>query len=109
MPVTVLAGQELKLDAMTDVELTTAATAAFQYTIVFSLLRDATTLATVTVERDVDSQTATAKVFNEIPNLTWIDSPGAGNFIYTVVITVNGTNIDAADALTRAINAVVVG
>jgi hypothetical protein len=42
--------------------------------------------------------------------MTWVDVPGAGNFVYTVEITVSGTNIATpANALTRAINAVVIG
>jgi hypothetical protein len=109
MPVTVLAGQELKLDAMSEVDLTTTAATSYQYTVTFSLLNGSTTLATVTINRDIDSQTATARTLSETPNLTWTETPGAGTFTYTIVITVTGTNIATADALTRAINTIVVG
>jgi hypothetical protein len=106
LPVIAATGQDVKIDSMSEVEITTASAGSYQYTIVYSLLRDATTLATITVEKDTDSQTAATRVFGEIPNLTWVDTPGAGLFSYTIVITVTGTNIAAADALTRAINAV---
>jgi hypothetical protein len=107
MAVTADAGQSVKIDSMSEVEMTTAAATAYQYTISYSLVRDAaTTLATITIDNDVDSQTATARTLSENPSLTWIDTPGAGTFSYTIVITVTGTNIDTADALTRAINAV---
>ncbi|HYE67733.1 MAG TPA: hypothetical protein VEA58_03925, partial [Anaerovoracaceae bacterium] len=108
LPVTTTAGQNVKLDSMSEVEITTTAAASYQYTIIYSLLNGATTLATVTVEKETDSQAAVAKLFGEIPNLTWVDLPGAGTFTYTISITVTGTNITAADAITRALNAVLI-
>ncbi len=108
LAITATAGQHVKLDSMAEVEITTTAAAAYQYTITYSLLNGATTLATVIVEKVTDSQTANTKLFSEIPNLTWVDSPGAGTFTYTINITVTGTSISDANAVTRALNAVMI-
>jgi hypothetical protein len=103
--VTSAAGQSIKLDSMAEVEITTTAAAVYQYTITYTLFRGVTPLATVTVEKETDSQSVTSKLFGEIPNLTWTDSPGAGTFTYTIVITVTGSNVSNASAITRALNA----
>jgi len=41
--------------------------------------------------------------------MTWIDTPAAGTHTYEIRITVTGTNIVSATALTRALNAVLFG
>ena len=45
----------------------------------------------------------------QAPNMTWIDTPAAGTHTYEIRITVTGTNIVSATALTRALNAVLFG
>jgi hypothetical protein len=42
-------------------------------------------------------------------NTTWIDTPAVGTHTYEIRITVTGTNIVSTTALTRALNAVLVG
>jgi len=108
-PITVTATQSVKIDAMSVVEIITNAAGNYQYTILFDLLRDGGSIASVTIETDNDT-TGTTLAYSEVPSMTWVDVPGAGNFVYTVEITVSGTNIATpANALTRAINAVVIG
>jgi hypothetical protein len=109
LAVTTTTGQTLKLDSMAEVEITTAATAAYQYTINYQLFLDGLSIAAVTVENDIDSQSATARVLGEIPNLTWVDTPAAGSHTYEIRITVTGTNLTSAVALTRALNAISFG
>jgi hypothetical protein len=105
LPITTTTGQSLKLDSMAEVEITTSASANYQYTINYQLYLDGASIAAVTVEKDTDSQTATSRLFGEIPNLTWIDTPAAGSHTYEIRITVTGTNLTSAVALTRALNA----
>ena len=110
LAVTTTAGQSVKLDSMADVEITTTALiGATQYTLTYDLERDGTPIATVTREEEVDQALAIARVFGDIPNETWLDAPAAGAHTYDLVITVTGTNVTAANVLTRALNAVVFG
>ena len=91
---------------MSEVEITTTNSSNFQYTIVYSLFLDGVSIATVTVEKDNDNATANTRLYGEIPNMTWIDTPAAGSHIYEIRITVTGTNLASAVALTRALNAI---
>ncbi|SHJ02701.1 hypothetical protein SAMN02746098_05035, partial [Desulfosporosinus lacus DSM 15449] len=109
LPVTTTTGQTLKLDSMSEVEITTTASTNYQYTINYELFLDGASIATVTVEKDTDSQSATARLFGEIPSLTWIDTPTAGSHTYEIRITVTGTNLTSAVALTRALNVLIFG
>nr|WP_288829280.1 hypothetical protein [uncultured Clostridium sp.] len=93
---------------MAEVEITASSAGNYQYTIVYNLLRSGTIIATVTVEKDNDSTGAT-RLYGEIPNMTWVDTPGAGTFTYSVDITVTGTNVASASTITRALNAIVIG
>ncbi|SPF55833.1 Collagen triple helix repeat protein (fragment) [Candidatus Desulfosporosinus infrequens] len=99
----------MKLDSMAEVEITTTASANYQYTIDYELFLDGSSIATITVEKQTDSQTATSRLFGEIPNMTWIDTPAAGSHTYEIRITVTGTNLTSAVALTRALNAIAFG
>jgi predicted aconitase with swiveling domain len=94
---------------MVEVEVTTSATTPYQYTITYSLFSDGAAISTITVERAEDNVPTTARVLSEIPNITWIDAPTAGVHTYEIRITVTGTNIASAQALTRALNAVIFG
>jgi len=71
----------------------------------FEQFRDGTSLATLTVEQNNDKVALTSRLFSEIPNLTWVDAPSAGSHTYEIRITVTGTNLTSAVALTRALNA----
>ncbi|GLB31782.1 hypothetical protein LAD12857_37050 [Lacrimispora amygdalina] len=93
---------------MAEVEITTSSVGNYQYTIVYDLLRSGTIISTVTVEKDNDSN-GTIRLYGEIPNMTWVDTPGAGTFTYSVDITVTGTNVASASTITRALNAIVIG
>jgi hypothetical protein len=104
------AGQELKIDSVAEVEVTTGAGLPnYQYTITYVLLNGATPLATITAEKDHDQASAASRVYGEILNLTWVDAPTAGAQDYSIQITVTGTNLTSAEALTRALNAVIFG
>ncbi|MBZ9622594.1 NTTRR-F1 domain [Clostridium sp. FP2] len=107
--VTTTSGQSLKLDSMAEVEITTTASANYQYTITYGLFRDGSAIATVTAEKDKDNVSPTSRLLGEIPNLTWVDAPSAGPHTYEIRITVTGTNITSATALTKALNIIIFG
>jgi hypothetical protein len=93
---------------MAEIELTTTAAANYSYTITYELLRGATPISTLTVEKE-DDNTAASRALSEIPSMTWVDTPGAGTFTYSIEITVTGSGISTADAVTRALNAIIFG
>ena len=74
-----------------------------------TLLLDAAPIATVTVEKDHANAASAARLIGEIPNLTWVNSPGVGAHIYRIDITVTGTALVSATANTRALNAIIFG
>ncbi|QGU00156.1 hypothetical protein SYNTR_1562 [Candidatus Syntrophocurvum alkaliphilum] len=90
-----------------EVEVTTTTSTSYDYTITYILHDGTNALATLTIEREDDSGAGVVRVLSEIPNLTWVDLPGAGTTTYEIRITVSGTNIDSAQALIRALNAVI--
>jgi hypothetical protein len=94
---------------MVEVEVTTGVLTPYQYTITYNLFLDGATLATITVEKEEDNVSAAARILSEIPNVTWIDAPTAGVHTYEIRITVTGTNVASARALTRALNTVIFG
>jgi len=97
-------GQSLKIDSMAEVEVTIGPAAAFQYTILYELYADGLPIASVTVEKEHNSAVS-SRVFGEIPNMTWVDAPiAAGSHTYEIFITVTGTTVTSAQALTRAMN-----
>jgi hypothetical protein len=93
---------------MVEVDMTTTALGVYDYAITYELLVDAATVATETID-DAGTSTAIGEPHTEIPNLTWIVVPGAGTHTYNIQITVTGTNIDTADANTRALNGITFG
>jgi hypothetical protein len=107
LPVTVTAAGTLKLDSMSEVDITTAATTAYQYTINYELQRDTGSLAIITVEKDVDNASAAERLLSEIPNMTWVDTLTPGAYTYVINISVTGTNLAGATASTSALNAIV--
>ncbi|WP_315067477.1 hypothetical protein [uncultured Clostridium sp.] len=84
--------------------VTAAALVTYNYTIQFQLLRGGTTIATISINNSDDLTLAASRNLTEIPNLTWSDTPGAGTFTYTVVLTMSSTNINSATTTTRALN-----
>ena len=101
-----LTGQKIKLDSMAEVEITTTNSGTLRYTIGSSLFVDGVSIATVTIEKDHDEASVNTRLYGEIPNITWIDDPVAGSHTYEIRITVTGTNLASAVALTRALNAI---
>jgi hypothetical protein len=94
---------------MADVEITTSTLTPYQYTITYILYVNGTALSTVTIVREEDNVSLAARILDEVPNMTWFDSPAAGTPTYEIRITVAGTNIASAQALTRALNAIIFG
>jgi len=103
LAVTTTTGQRLKIDSMSEVEITVGPTVNFQYTILYQLYFDTNPIASVVVEREQNS-TASSRLFSEIPNMTWVDAPVAGAHTYEIRITVTGTTVTGAVALTRSMN-----
>jgi len=90
---------------MAEIEITTTVSATSQYTILYDLLLDGVSIASVTVEKDQDNASAATRLYGEIPNLTWVDSPSASAHTYRIDVTISGTNIVSPSvALTRALN-----
>ena len=104
--VTSISGETFKLDSMVEVDITVASTAApLVYTITYQLEVDNTLLAETTMDKTFD--TVTGVTYTEIPNLTWVNTPGTtGAHTYEINVGVTGTNIATADAVTRALNAI---
>nr|WP_326493437.1 hypothetical protein [Clostridium estertheticum] len=91
---------------MAEVEITTTVSATSQYTILYSLLKDGTSIASVTIEKDKDFASAATRISGEIPNLTWVDTViDALSHTYSIEVTVSGTGIVSPSvAITRALN-----
>lgn len=116
-PIATLSGDEVKLDSMVELSITTTAIVSVLTLtgITYRLERSTnggafTTLATLDIEPIFPvSTSATTTLF---PNLTWVDRPGVGTHVYRIVIETNGTTlstfISAITAETRALNALVV-
>ncbi|WP_223703385.1 hypothetical protein [Sutcliffiella deserti] len=98
------ADQSVKVDSVAEVDIIVGLSTTFQYTIEYSLYRDGVLLATLTENNEGDKPAGTVRLFSEIPNLTWIDTPGAGAHTYEVRLTVTGTNILTATVSTRSLN-----
>lgn len=90
---------------MVEVNLTTTALGAYDYTVTYELLVDSAPTASETVD-NAGTALAAAEEHTEVPNMTWVVSPAAGSHTYNIRVTVTGTNIATADANTRALNAV---
>jgi len=92
---------------MVEVEIVSGAVInAVEYTITYQLLLDGTPIATITREDNSAQSIAIARTIIEIPNMTWVDTPGAGAHTYSIAIAVNGTNITDAQVNIRALNVI---
>jgi hypothetical protein len=107
---TTTAGQQVKIDSMSQIDIVSGMTAGtVSYNISYQIFRDGTALFAVTDQMTVD-QASGPRTFSTIPNETWVDqSAPAGPHTYDIRIMVSGTNITAASAMTRALNAMVFG
>lgn len=116
-PIATLSGDEVKLDSMVELSITTVDIAAVLTLtgITYRLERSTnggafTTLATLDIEPILPISVSTSTTL--FPNLTWVDRPGVGTHVYRIVIETNGTIlstiINAITAETRALNALVV-
>ncbi|MCY9150129.1 hypothetical protein MOF49_21835, partial [Bacillus haynesii] len=105
--VTSSAGQNIKLDSMAEVDIIIGPATTFEYSIIFTLYRNNGAIAQVSVDSQDEKSAGSVRVYGDVPNLTWIDTPGAGTQTYEVRINVTGTNLLAANVNTRALNAVI--
>jgi len=110
--VTPTVNQAVKLDSMSEVEITGTVGATNQYKISYGLFRDGVLISSISVEKNVEkdqgSTSLSGKAFGEVPNITWVDTPVAGSYTYDIEITVTGTNITSATAFARSLNALVI-
>ncbi|MFZ5974500.1 MAG: hypothetical protein ACOYU3_03695, partial [Bacillota bacterium] len=99
----------IKLDSMANVSMTSlVGSIAYQYTITYTLYRDGTPLAQVLISSANDNILGLAGLtFEEIPNMTWVDSTAAGSHTYEIRIAVSGAGFTTASVTTRALNAMV--
>lgn len=100
------AGQSLKIDSVAETDIIVGLSSTFQYTIEYSLYRDATLLSTITENAEGDKPVAIVRLFSDILSLTWVDLPGAGMHTYEIRLTITGTNILTATANTRSLNVI---
>lgn len=96
---------------MAEVDITVGA-AVYNYTITYELLE--ATAGLISSETVDNAGVATvAETHTEVPNLTWVVTPGAAStFTYTIRITVTSTtplNITTATANTRSLNITIFG
>ncbi|AKA71836.1 DNRLRE domain-containing protein [Clostridium scatologenes] len=112
-PVTVLAqtltttGNEIKIDSMAEVNLVvTLIATVYNYSITYILRADTIPIASVIISNSGTSVSA-LELHNEIPNLTWTDTPTAGSHTYDIQITVTSTTpavFTSVDTTTRSLN-----
>ena len=99
-------GQTIKIDSMTEVDIVTGLSTTFQYSIEYSLFRDNVAIATFTENNEGEKPGGIVRLFSDVPNLTWIDTPGAGNHTYEIRLTIIGSNILTITVNTRSLNIV---
>ncbi|WP_238916924.1 hypothetical protein [Clostridium sp. YIM B02555] len=96
---------------MAEVDITVGA-GAYNYTVLYELLE---VIAGVISSESVDNagNATGVETHTEVPNLTWVVTPGAAStFTYTIRITVTSTtpaNITGATANTRSLNSIIFG
>ena len=107
--ITTTSGQILKLDSMADISMTTNATDS-NYTILYNLLDGVTIIASLTLQNAFHFDAGTGRVYIEIPNMTWIDTPSAGPHTYSIQVTITTTGFASpSSATTRALNIISLG
>lgn len=108
LPVTTTAGQQAKLDSMVDIEVATDIV-PYNYVIFYDLFADSSPIAQLLIEGQDDNSDASPRRITEIPSMTWFHTPDAGITTYNIRITILGSGLIGAVALTRALNATIFG
>ncbi|MEK4445144.1 hypothetical protein N1I81_04295 [Bacillus sp. FSL M8-0052] len=92
---------------MAEVDIVIGPATAFSYSVIFSLIRNGEVVAEVSADAQDEKSAGTVRVYSEIPNITWIDIPGAGSQSYEIRLNVTGTNLLSATVNTRSLNAII--
>ncbi|WP_430788534.1 collagen-like triple helix repeat-containing protein [Virgibacillus flavescens] len=98
--------QSVKIDSVAEIDIIVGLSSTFQFAIEYSLYRDGIVLATVTENDEGDKPAGIVRLYSDVPNLTWVDTPGVGPHTYEIRLTVTGTNILTATVNTRALNVI---
>ncbi|WP_277752125.1 hypothetical protein [Halobacillus salinus] len=104
VPIVTELGQTVKIDTMAEVDIVAGLATTFIYSIDFVLYRNGSIIANVTESNEGDKPSGIVRLFSDIPNLTWLDTPGAGAHNYEIRVTVTGTNLLTVTVNTRSLN-----
>jgi predicted RecA/RadA family phage recombinase len=110
-PIATLSGDEVKLDSMVELAITSANAGVTTNVSGGSYVLQRSTNGGAFVDLaqlDIDTQITGADTVTLYPNLTWVDVPGVGTHVYRVVINVAAIAGITYSAETRALNALVV-
>ncbi|GLH62909.1 hypothetical protein [Parageobacillus sp. G301] len=109
-PIVTLSGDEVKLDSIVELAITSANAETTNVTGATYILQRSTNGGAFVdlAQLDIDTQITGVATVTLYPNLTWVDVPGVGTHTYRVVINVPTIAGITFSAETRALNALVV-